>query len=210
MPPEAIPALLARLADDQPEVRAAAAQALGGGPGGTMPPEAIPALLARLADDQPKVRFAAAQALGGGPGGTVPPEAIPALLARLADDQPKVRAAVANTLMYIETTRIDAISVLLALLADDDPGIRAEAFSRLRSLFQLPNNPVSVAVQHLPQLANCLVDARTIKSRYEYIGNTTVRNTAWHLLEQYSKTTGKRLYWSEASALSVSPPVHTR
>lgn len=108
------------LSADRPELRMAAANALGR----LNDPETVPALVEALEDDDPRVRLRACRACGS----IADPRCVPALIARL-EDQPRIRHAAANALGAIATDR--ALAALIELLADDDESIRRIAASAL-------------------------------------------------------------------------------
>ncbi|GAA0529804.1 HEAT repeat domain-containing protein [Halorubrum ejinorense] len=105
---------------DRPELRMAAANALGR----LDDASGLQALVKALEDDDPRVRLRAAQACGT----FADPRAIPGLRDRL-DDDPRVRRAAANALGTIGTD--EALSPLLDLLDDGDESIRRIAAGAL-------------------------------------------------------------------------------
>jgi HEAT repeat protein len=106
---------------DRPELRMAAAKALGrlDDASGLQP------LVGALDDEDPRVRLRAAQACGS----FTDSRAVPGLRERLGDDDPRVRRAAANGLGTIGTD--DALSPLLDLLDDGDESIRRIAAGAL-------------------------------------------------------------------------------
>ncbi|GAB3694903.1 HEAT repeat domain-containing protein [Halorubrum pallidum] len=114
---------------DRPELRMAAANALGrlDDAGG------LSHLVDALDDDDPRVRLRAAQACGT----FADPRAVPGLAGRL-DDDPRVRRAAANALGNIGTDR--ALAPLLDLLDDPDESLRRIAAGALGKA----NNPEPV------------------------------------------------------------------
>ena len=105
---------------DRPELRMAAANALGR----LDDASGLQALVKALEDDDPRVRLRAAQACGT----FADPRAIPGLRDRL-DDDPRVRRAAANALGTIGTD--EALAPLLDLLDDGDESIRRIAAGAL-------------------------------------------------------------------------------
>lgn len=102
------------LSTDRPELRMAAANALGRlGNRKTVGP-----LVSRLTDDDPRVRSRAARALGniGHPG------AVDALVARLEDPELDVRREAAEALATIGTDQ--SLQALVTLLDDESPRVR--------------------------------------------------------------------------------------
>ncbi|PSP55909.1 phycocyanin alpha phycocyanobilin lyase [Halobacteriales archaeon QS_1_67_19] len=114
-------ALVESLSADLPELRMAAANALGriGDRAGTK------ALAGRLEDPDPRVRARAARALGR----IEDPRAVPALRARLDDGQVEVRREAADSLGRIGGEK--ALAALLELLDDDSETVRRIAANSL-------------------------------------------------------------------------------
>ncbi len=106
--------LLARLGDEDSDVRWAAAEALGA----LKDPRAVDPLLARLGDKDRDVRRAAAEALGA----LKDPRALEPLLARLEAEDWGVREAAALALGQLQDPR--AVDPLLARLGDKDRDVR--------------------------------------------------------------------------------------
>jgi HEAT repeat protein len=114
---ELVGRLLARLEDDNAELRDSAAWVLGQ----IGDQRAVEGLLARLEDDSPTVRASAAGALGRVGEG----RAVAGLLACLEDDSAEVRAAAAWALEQIKSEQV--VKGLLARLEDDSPAVRDRA-----------------------------------------------------------------------------------
>ena len=114
---------------DRPELRMAAANALGR----LDDASGLSHLVDALEDDDPRVRLRAAQACGT----FADPRAIPGLTARL-DDEPRVRRAAANALGSIGTDQ--ALAALLDLLDEPDESLRRIAAAALGKA----NNPEPV------------------------------------------------------------------
>ncbi|SDF16472.1 HEAT repeat [Halorubrum xinjiangense] len=106
---------------DRPELRMAAANALGR----LDDASGLQALVGALDDDDPRVRLRAAQACGT----FADARAVPGLRERLDDEEPRVRRAAANALGTIGTDQ--ALSPLLDLLDDGDESIRRIAAGAL-------------------------------------------------------------------------------
>ncbi|MGM0447773.1 MAG: HEAT repeat domain-containing protein [Methanobacteriota archaeon] len=106
---------------DRPELRMAAANALGR----LDDASGLQALVGALDDEDPRVRLRAAQACGS----FANARAVPGLRERLGDDDPRVRRAAANALGTIGTDQ--ALSPLLDLLDDGDGSIRRIAAGAL-------------------------------------------------------------------------------
>ena len=114
---------------DRPELRMAAANALGR----LDDASGLSHLVDALDDDDPRVRLRAAQACGT----FADPRAVPGLTARL-DDEPRVRRAAANALGSIGTDQ--ALAALLDLLDEPDESLRRIAAGALGKA----NNPEPV------------------------------------------------------------------
>jgi len=110
-------ALIARLKDENAEVRAAAAHSLGK----LEDPRAVPGLMAALKDTDPRVRSAAADALGE----FRDPRAIEALSAALGDANTEVKENVLNALSNYEEGVPTA--GVVRLLSDSNAEIRHKA-----------------------------------------------------------------------------------
>jgi HEAT repeat protein len=109
----AVPALIAALDDDRPEVRAEACASLGElGDGAAVAP-----LIKRLDDGQPGVRQAAAIALGT----LRHPDGFGPLVERLKEGSPDLRFQAATSLAEIDPTA--AYDPLVAALGDADPQV---------------------------------------------------------------------------------------
>ncbi len=102
------------LADDDPDVRQAAASSLG--QLGPASPQVTPALIHALADDSWRVRQAAASSLGQL--GPASPEVTPALIHALADDSLSVRQAAASSLVQLGQASPQVTPALIHALAD--------------------------------------------------------------------------------------------
>ena len=127
---------------DRPELRMAAARALGR----LEDPSALQHLVKALTDDDPRVRLRACQACGT----YADPRAIPGLTDRL-DDEPRVKRAAANALGNIGTDQ--ALAPLLDLLDESDESLRRIAAGALGKA----NTPEPVE-----PLARALGDASSI------------------------------------------------
>jgi HEAT repeat protein/beta-lactamase regulating signal transducer with metallopeptidase domain len=110
-------ALIVRLRDEDAEVRAAAAQALGK----LEDSRAVPALLASIGDRDAKVRAAAADALGR----FTDPRAVSGLSSLLADQELEVRKQALEALSEYESGV--PITGVLRLLSDPDAELRHDA-----------------------------------------------------------------------------------
>jgi HEAT repeat protein/beta-lactamase regulating signal transducer with metallopeptidase domain len=117
-------ALIARVKDEDADVRAAAAQALGK----LEDPRAVPALVGALADGEAKVRAAAAEALGK----FSDPRAVKGLTKLLGDSELDVRKASLEALTEYESG-VPA-SAITPLLADPDADLRHSAAHALGQL----------------------------------------------------------------------------
>jgi HEAT repeat protein len=136
--PTTVPVLVAALDDRDPEVRSAAAWALGtlGPPGrsgalGAAAEPAVPGLAGALRDEQEAVRTAAAGALGAL--GPLARSVAPVLFAALDDPRANVRAAAAQALARLELTA-ESVSSLAKALGNRDGYVRAFAAWSLGNL----------------------------------------------------------------------------
>ena len=117
-------ALIARVRDEDADVRAAAAQSLGK----LEDPRAVPALVGALSDGEAKVRAAAAEALGK----FADPRAVKGLTRLLGDSEIDVRKAALDALTEYESG-VPA-SAITPLLADPDADLRHSAAHALGQL----------------------------------------------------------------------------
>ena len=115
---------------DRPELRMAAAKALGG----LDDASGLQHLVEALDDEDPRVRLRACQACGT----FADPRSVPALSERLDDGDPRVKRAAANALGNVGTDQ--ALSPLLDLLDDGDESLRRIAAGALGKA----NNPEPV------------------------------------------------------------------
>jgi len=115
---------------DRPELRMAAAKALGG----LDDASGLQHLVEALDDEDPRVRLRACQACGT----FADPRSVPALSERLDDGDPRVKRAAANALGNVGTDQ--ALSPLLDLLDDGDEPLRRIAAGALGKA----NNPEPV------------------------------------------------------------------
>ena len=139
--PEAVPVLIAALADRSEKVRHVAADALGQ----IGDPRAVPPLAAALKDEAEEVRSEAADALGRLDDRT----AVPALIEALGDGEPSVRRAAAGALGNLSrparqgdagasparqgdaAANADAVPALIKALEDTDNEVREAAIRAL-------------------------------------------------------------------------------
>jgi HEAT repeat protein/beta-lactamase regulating signal transducer with metallopeptidase domain len=112
-----VSALIARLEDENAEVRRAAAHSLGR----LKDSRAVPGLIAALKDPEPKVRATAAEALAE----FEDPRAIPPLAELLNDQSTEVKKSALEALSHFETN-LPAAGII-RLLSDPDADVRHEA-----------------------------------------------------------------------------------
>jgi HEAT repeat protein len=107
------------LSDQAPEVRQAAARALGRIGGDAV----VAALIAALKDEDINVRHEASAALF-----SVGPEAVPAAISTLSDPDPGIRFLAANILISFKS---DAVAPLIVQLKDENSSAQSEAYGIL-------------------------------------------------------------------------------
>jgi HEAT repeat protein len=129
--------LLPQLSDPQPEVREAAAEALGR----TGAFESVPALIALLNDSERRVRWAAAGALGQ----IGSADAVPALVQALEEKDAGLREVAAQALGEIGSAQ--AVEALLLRLGDSSGHVRLMAIEALGQI----GSP-----EALPRLQECV------------------------------------------------------
>ena len=129
-PEEAAPALVARLADEHPAVRASASDALV-----RLGAAALPALLAALDSDDDALRLEAVRTLGRlGAAANLEP-----LAGMLDDDDPLVRAAVLDALSEVgDDVARPLAEKIAARLSDEDVEVRSAAVQALTRLDVFP------------------------------------------------------------------------
>ena len=112
-----VSALIARLDDENADVRRAAAHSLGN----LKDPRAVPGLIGALKDPEAKVRASAADALGE----FEDPRSIAALAGLLNDPSTEVKRSALDALSHFETNRPSA--AIIRMLDDPDAEIRQKA-----------------------------------------------------------------------------------
>ncbi|MDB4890948.1 MAG: putative rane protein [Gemmatimonadetes bacterium] len=147
-------ALIARLKDENAEVRAAAAHSLGK----LEDPRAVPGLIGALRDADPRVRSAAADALGE----FHDPRAITALSAALSDSNTEVKQNVLQALSNYEEGVPSA--AIVQLLNDSDAEIRHKA---AHIVGQLKDRSASPALAKLVRDPNADVRQAAIEALAE-------------------------------------------
>jgi HEAT repeat protein len=127
--PRAADAIIRSMKDDpEPDVRAAAATALGN----SGDPRAHDLLVAALGATDPAIRSTAIQMLGN----MHDARAVPALIGLLADKDPRVRADAVASLGGIKDEH--AAAPLMGLIADEDPRVRMGAMDALGKITGRP------------------------------------------------------------------------
>jgi HEAT repeat protein len=142
-----LPSLVEALKDKDPDVREAAAYAIGNiGPAAI---GVVPSLIKALKDENPDVREAAIYALGGF--GSAAASAIPALIKALKDKSWVVRVAAANTFEEMGPQAKAAVPALSKALKDKHPFVQEAAAISLGTM-----GPEAKAA--VPALAKALED----------------------------------------------------
>jgi HEAT repeat protein/beta-lactamase regulating signal transducer with metallopeptidase domain len=131
-------ALIARLKDEDAEVRKAAAHSLGR----LGDARAVPGLIGALKDPEPKVRSAAAEALGE----FEDARAIPALSALLADTSTEVKQSALDALSHFDEGVSSA--GVVRLLSDNDAEIRHRAAHLAGKLHDRTASPALARLVH--------------------------------------------------------------
>ena len=121
---QAVPALAEVLEDEDPNVRAAAAEALGA----SNSAEAVTPLIDALSDEEESVRLPVARGLA-----RLGDLAVPTLTERLATEETGMQIAIAAILGQIGNQ--DAVSALYPLLGDEDETVRLTAAAALQNLW---------------------------------------------------------------------------
>ncbi len=197
--PATVPALVAALDDRDPEVRAAAAWALGALGGAAEP--AVPGLAGSLRDEQEAVRTAAAQALGAlGPRAR---SAAPALFAALDDPRAGVRAAAAQALARVELTA-ESVSSLSKALGNPDAYVRAFAAWSLGNLGPGAREAVPALVEALGPDDT----ANVVAAALARVGPAAAQAVPALLADLRGPDAGRR--WRAARALGrIGPPAES-
>ncbi len=117
----AVPALIEALRNDNPNVRAGAAEVLGE----IRDPVALPPLLAAVYDSQPEVRISVAVALSEFPN----PKAAEAVLSSMRDDNPHVREVVARLVNRLKDPR--GVEALIVATRDPNQSVQLSAWHAL-------------------------------------------------------------------------------
>jgi HEAT repeat protein len=183
------------LADASPELRAAAAWALGRSAGSA----AVPALERGLADDaSAAVRAAAARALGTM--GESSRRAMPALFAALADPSESVRYEAAQALMKVGPAAADVRSLTVAV-GNADPYVRGFAAWAL-------GNIGAPAAEAVPALVTALAEddtATVVAAALARMGPGAAQAVPALVASLQSPDAGRR--WRAARALGrIGPP----
>lgn len=149
-PADAATALVARLADDHPDVRASASAALVG-----LGLDAQPALVAALESDDGALRLGAARTLGRL--GTEAVGIAEPLAGRLADADPLVRAAALDALAGLGQQATPHAEAIAARLLDENLEVQSAAVAALTRLDLHP----PAALPALKQLVEAARDGET-------------------------------------------------
>jgi len=179
-------ALIARLQDENADVRRAAAHSLGQ----LQDPRAVPGLIAVLKDSDPKVRASAAEALGE----LEDPRALPPLADLLNDGSTDVRRSVLDALSHFEDGLLPSAAIIRAL-GDADTDVRhnaAHLAGKLRdrsatpALVKLIGDPSSdvrqAAVEALGELKEPAAAAAVLPALTD--ANADVRQQALNTMEE--------------------------
>lgn len=117
-----VPVLTEALSDEEPQVRAAAAEALGKTGHGSA--TAVPQLVLLVRDPDATVRLKAIEAL---PNVARDTSVVEPLLVALSDSAPEVRRAAAGALGMLGTSTSRSVAALARTLTDSSPAVRAAA-----------------------------------------------------------------------------------
>ncbi|MBM4374299.1 MAG: HEAT repeat domain-containing protein [Deltaproteobacteria bacterium] len=190
--PEGVAALARVLSDAKPEVREAAARALGsiGGTGSVSP------LLGRMDDASPRVRAVVLRSLGqlGDSRATIP------ILSKLQDPEPQVRASAARAVGALRDPR--AASSLEVALSDKDADVVLAALEALGKTGASESVPVIAALlEEESSVGGRAVSSRSVRE----VGLTALgrlgTDDALHALVRALEREGPVPYDEEATAL---------